>query len=1050
MMQNHSPFTIYNASAGSGKTFTLVKDYLKILIQSNTLLSFRNVLALTFTNKAVAEMKERIIETLQQFSHESILDQPHNMFIEIVEELDIEPRFLHNKAKSILHTVVHNYAAFDISTIDKFNHKLIRTFAHDLKLPLNFEVELDTSYILGKAVDKLIDKAGTDKELTKVLVDFAIEKADDDKSWDIAYDFNAVAKLLVNENEIPFIETIKNKSLGDFKLLKADLIKNLKSTENKIINLADSALELIKTNSLEFEDFSRGTLPNHFKKAAKLDFNRLYDNLLQSNIEERKSIYTKTLDAEKATSIDRILPQIETIYLELKQTVYNYKFISNVIKNMTPLSVLNIISKTLQELKDEDEILLISEFNSIISTEIKNQPTPFIYERIGEKFKHYFIDEFQDTSVLQWENLTPLISHALASGNLNEDTGTAMLVGDAKQAIYRWRGGKAEQFIDLYTKNYKPFVVEQDVKNLPVNYRSSKAVVAFNNAFFKHLSGFAFSNPEHQAIYQQSHQNQFLKHEGYVELSFLEIKDEDKDQLHCDKVLETINKAITNGFDLEDICIITRKTKEGIAIAKYLSSQNISIVSSESLLLQNSPEVNFMACVINLVTQPKNNELKIEILSYLAEHQLHLEDKHEFYHKLVHLDPNAFFNGLKEYGFDFNFDTFLQLPLYEATETILRQFKLNKTSNAYLQFYLDEVLDYSQKHNVSYSGFIDFWERKKEKLSIVSPQGINAVQIMTIHKSKGLEFPIVIFPYANQDIYFDMTPKTWFKVDKDHYNGFSHLYINLNKELENYNELGASIYNNHQSELELDAINLLYVVLTRAAEQLYIISEYDVGKNENEKLKLYSGVFINYLKSINKWNDERSYSFGNPERSSCKKKPLKELIEQTQFISTKKEDHNLNIVTSSGYLWDTAQEQAIEKGNLVHNIMAHIKTEKDIEFIFDQFIISGKISTSQEKELRSIILDIVNHSLLKAYFHSELTIYNEKDIITKHGQILRPDRVVTNSKNEAVIIDYKTGLENTKHKQQIQDYQYTLEAMNFKVIKKILVYINDAIEVKEF
>lgn len=1047
-MQNHSAFTIYNASAGSGKTFTLVKDYLKLLIQSNSNLSFKNILALTFTNKAVAEMKERIIETLQQFSDENILKEPTSMFDKIIEELNIEPSILHHKSKAILNTIVHNYAAFDISTIDKFNHKLIRTFAHDLKLPLNFEVELDTNYILGKAVDKLIDKAGTNKELTKVLVDFAIEKADDDRSWDIAYDFNSVAKLLVTENEIPFIETLKDKSLEDFKLLKAELVKKLKATENIIVSTAESALDLIKTNGLEHEDFSRGTLPNHFKKAAKLDLDSLYKNKLQSNIEERKSIYTKALDAAKANTIDRILPQIEVVYLKLKQNVYNHKFTSNVIKNITPLSVLNSISKTLQELKEEDEILLISEFNSIISKEIKNQPTPFIYERIGEKFKHYFIDEFQDTSVLQFKNIVPLIEHALSSGEPNK--GTAMLVGDAKQAIYRWRGGKAEQFIDLYTKNYEPFIETQKVKNLPTNYRSSKTVINFNNALFKHLSSFAFSNAEHQAIYQESHQNQCLKHEGYVELSFLDIGDDDKDQLHPEKVLETINKAITNGFELKDICIITRKTKQGIEIAKYLSGENIAIVSSESLLIQNSPEVNFITSIINLVTQQKNNELKIDVLSYLAEHQLNLKDKHEFYAKFVHLNPNQLFHNLKEYGYEFNFDALIQLPLYEATETILRQFKLNKTSNAYLQFYLDEVLDYSQKQHVSYSGFIDYWERKKEKLSIVSPHGINAVQIMTIHKSKGLEFPVVIFPYANQDIYFDLTPKTWFEVDKKEFNGFSQLYLNLNKDLENYNDLGATIYNTHQSELELDAINLLYVALTRAAEQLYIISEYDVDTKGVEKVNLYSGLFINYLKSIHKWNDDRSYHFGNPERTSTTKTLSKQLVEQAQFISTQKEDHNLNIVTNSGYLWDTDQEKAIEKGNLVHHIMAHINTENDIKFVFEQFIVSGKISRSQEKELTPIVLEIVNHSLLKTYFNSDFTIYNEKDIITKEGLILRPDRIVINSKNEAIIIDYKTGLENTTHKQQIEDYQYTLEDMNFKVIKKILVYINDGIEVKEF
>lgn len=1050
-MQQPNTFTIYNASAGSGKTFTLVKDYLKILFLSKNSIAFKNILALTFTNKAVAEMKGRIIYTLKLFSDDAILITPNSMFKAIVEELNIEPKTLHEKSKKILHTIVHNYAAFDVSTIDKFNHKLIRTFAYDLKLPLNFEVELDSNYVLGKAVDKLIDKAGTNKELTQLLVDFAIEKADDDKSWDIAYDFNNVAKLLVSESDLPFISILKEKSIEDFKILKSDLAKRMKLFESQIKEKAQKVLTLIDECGLQYEDFSRKTLPNHFLKLIELDFYKIYENQLQNNIAENTSIYTQKTPPEISSIIDSILPQIEVEFLEIKSLVFEYLFVKNCLKNVAPLSVLNAITNTLQELKDEDNFLLISEFNSIINTEINAQPTPFIYERLGEKFKHYFIDEFQDTSELQWHNLIPLIDNALSGENLKGETGTAMLVGDAKQAIYRWRGGKSEQFINLYNKTDKPFVIEQNVKNLPVNYRSTKTIVDFNNMFFNHISDFAFSNEDYAKVYKNSKQDFFNKDDGYIELSFLETKDENKDELFGEKVLQSIHKAIECGYNYGDICIITRKNKEGVALAEFLSNNNISIVSSESLLLKNAPEVNFLINVLKLVIQPKNNELKIAVLNYIATYKLDIKNAHAFYSELVQLDAVAFFNGLKPYGFDFNFQTFSTLPIYEATETVLRQFNLNTSSNAYLQFFLDEVLDYSQKMNASYNGFIEYWERRKDKLSIVASEGDEAVQIMTIHKSKGLEFPVVIFPYANQNIYFDMSPKIWFPVNPDDFNGFSFQYINLNKDLENYNELGAQLYNEYQSKLELDAINLLYVVLTRAINQLYIISEYDLDKAGNEKLNFYSGLFINYIKSQNLWESNiTEYIFGSLKTKKEVKESTKQNLTQSTLISTQKEDHNLNIVTTSGYLWDTEQEKAIEKGNLVHNIMAHIKTESDIEFALDQFMHSGKINSSQEKELKPIIINLVNHNVLKPYFNSELTIYNEKDIITREGQILRPDRVVINSKNEAVIIDYKTGLENSKHKEQLYDYQYQLENMNFKVTKKILIYINDTIEVKEF
>jgi len=294
-MQSNTPFTIYNASAGSGKTFTLVKAYLKILFSSNKPYLFKNILAITFTNKAVAEMKGRIIDTLKQFSNEDILTTKNPMFLSICSELHLKPEQLHKKASILLESIIHNYAAFDISTIDGFTHKIIRTFAHDLKLPLNFDVELDQESLLREAVDSLISKAGTDAILTKVLVDFAIEKADDDKSYDVAFDFNKIAKLLVNENDIPYFEKIKDKTLDDFKLLKAKLKKDILNEENLIIETAKEVLNLIETSGLEHKNFSRSTLPNHFLKASQLNLNKLYENKLEENISERKSIYPKTL-----------------------------------------------------------------------------------------------------------------------------------------------------------------------------------------------------------------------------------------------------------------------------------------------------------------------------------------------------------------------------------------------------------------------------------------------------------------------------------------------------------------------------------------------------------------------------------------------------------------------------------------------------------------------------------------------------------------------------------------------------------------------------------
>ncbi|WP_345006198.1 UvrD-helicase domain-containing protein [Snuella lapsa] len=1043
MQKNHS-FTIYNASAGSGKTFTLVKEYLKVLFKSNNYDQFKRILAITFTNKAVAEMKERIIEKLKAFSDESVIDSSDSMFNSICDELGIAPYTLHNKSKTLLNTIIHNYAAFDISTIDGFTHKLIRTFAHDLKLPLNFEVELDQESLLNEAVDSLIAKAGTDKKLTKTLVDFALEKADDDKSWDLSIDFNKIAKRLVNENDMPFVEKLKDKTLEDFKSLKSHLQKQIPQIENSIVKTAKTVLNTIENAGLDFNDFTRGTLPNHFKKASELNLNGLYSNKLETNINEGKGIYNKSLSLDKVIAIDNLLPDIALSFKSIKSQVYYLKFLNSFYKNITPLSVLNAINKELTSLKKDQNKILISEFNAIISKEIKNQPTPFIYERLGEKFNNYFIDEFQDTSVTQWENLIPLIDNSLSSG-----TGNTMLVGDAKQSIYRWRGGKAEQFIDLFNEKTIPFQVKQTIQDLKTNYRSYKEIIKFNNGFFKYLAGTAFQDKIYEGLYEKAIQKTHIENDGYVNLSFLDFdKDDDKNELYPKAVLKTIHNCLDQGYQLADLCILVRKKAEGIAIANYLSQNTIPILSSETLLLNNAPEVHFINNILTLLIQPKNKEAKITVLNFLSD-LLKTENKHDFFIQHINLPLLELFKRFEAYQIFIDPNNLLALPLLDMAETIVREFKLIKTSNAYIQFYLDVVLEFSQKKGANISDFLDYFDKKKEQLTIISPEGQNAVQIMTIHKSKGLEFPVVIFPYADLDIYKEQDPKEWFALDKSLYQGFSHTLLNFNSDFEHYGDEGLRIYQTHRSEQELDNINLLYVTLTRPVEQLYIISRKEITPKGIVNPNKYSGLLINYLKHIGIWDDSQlSYSFGTINSHNQKKTIKKEVTIQQDFISTPKEKHNIKIVTNAAYLWDTNQREAIEKGNLIHTIMSKIQTHEDVDSAFKDLVNASNVTQEQATILKQLVIKIIEHPTLSDYYTPQYKIYNEQDIISKQGYILRPDRIVCNKDNEVIIIDYKTGSEDIKHKQQLQSYQDILESMKLRVIKKILVYINSDIQIK--
>lgn len=1038
-------FQIYSASAGSGKTYTLAKSYIKLLIASKSNDSFRNILAITFTNKAVGEMKTRIIDMLKLFAAETKDAQSHAMFQDICKELQITAQHLQQKSKTVLNKIIHNYGAFDISTIDGFTHRVIRTFAFDLKLPVNFEVELDTDYLLTKAIDALIAKAGTDKKLTKTLVDFAIEKADDDKSWDIGSDFKKIGKLLLNENDLPYINKLKKKTLEDFATLKTELLKKIAITENEIVDIAEKTLNLISEAGLEFKDFSGSYFPKFLMnmKNKKLDVN--FEGGWQTNLIEGVKLYPKTkVTDDVAQTIESLQPTLAQAFIKMKAAANNIKLNKAIYKNTTPLSVLASINKELTNIKDEENKLLISEFNSLISNEIKDQPTPFIYERLGEKFKHYFVDEFQDTSTMQWQNMHKLMDNAMSTLQ-----GSTMIVGDAKQSIYRWRGGDAEQFIDLYQEKTNPFQINPKVENLESNFRSFRKIIEFNNSFFKFIAEDFLNAENYKELYNDASQKVEKEADGYVNISFIDYdKKEEGNVLYVEKTLEHIQSCLDNDYQLKDICVLVRKKKEGIAVSDYLTAQDIAIISSETLLLDNSPKVQLLNATLAFLVNPDDEKLKLNMLIGIAK-QLNIENKHAFFSAYLKFETEELFKNLSEFDIHIDYLALLQMPIYELAESLVRGYKLCKTTaDAYVQFYLDTILDFSNKQLSDILSFLDYYDTKKEKLSIAMPDNLDAVSIMTIHKSKGLEFPIVIFPFADLEIYREVEPKSWFPLDKTKYNGFENALIDYSKSVANYGDAGEEIHNVHESELQLDNINLLYVTLTRAVEQLYIITKNKPSKDGATKPKTYADLFINYLTFKNRWIEGESvYEDGKPFR---KLEENNEAIvaEDYLFISTPKESHNLKVITNSGVLWETEQEKAIEYGNLVHLVMSKIFTKADIDSAIKSVVSSGQIEQSDISELERIVTQIVNHEKLSEYFTDKFSIYNERDILSKNGLFLRPDRLAIKDKN-AVIIDYKTGSEDKKYEGQLESYAVVLREMDYIVEKKLIVYTNDTIKIIE-
>ena len=1035
-----STFQIYNASAGSGKTFTLVKEYLKVLLTSNDVFSFQKVLAVTFTNKAAGEMKERVLENLSVISE----GNSNDLLEHILKETSLDKDIVKERSKKILDAILQNYAAFSITTIDSFTHKIIKNFAYDLGLTLNFEVEMDAVSLLNEAVDLLISKIGTNEELTKLLIDFSLSKIDEDKSWDISIELKDISKILLNENDIKSFRKLNTKTIGDFNALRFKVKKNYTEAQNRLKDIGKECLQIITEAGLEPKNFFKSIIPNFFRDleifSSKFDYVKRSETIQKAV--DNEQFYTKTATDFVKSTIEHIIPKLIPLFYESKELYGSLVLNQLVLKSIIPIAVLNNIHQELTHIKEENNIRLNAEFNQLISDHIKDQPTPFIYERIGERFMHYFIDEMQDTSVLQWQNLIPLIDNALAQEN-----SSLLLVGDAKQAIYRWRGGKAEQLINLSSEENKIFHIQKEVKLLETNYRSYSEVIQFNNDFFQYVANFLANKNYADLFLEGNKQLENSKKGGLVSVSFLE-KEEDKELekiKYPKKVYDTIQE-LRSEFQLNEICVLVRKKKDGVEVANYLSEKGIDIISSETLLLKNSLKVNFLMNLLTLFKVPSNEEVRFEV-AYFLFHHLKIEgDSHRFFEALTKSTFQQFFEELHAYGLIFDLNRFYELAFYEKMEALVRSFKLIDTSDAYVQFFLDVVLE-QQRKGTNIQEFLEYWNAKKETLSIVSSEESDAVNIMTIHKSKGLEFPVVIFPY-DLDIYRQVKPKIWFNDLPNDFSGFKELLIDYTKAISYINKTGEKIYTQQREELELDNFNLLYVALTRAVEQLHIITEKKISKT-GENTNYYSGIFISYLKKLNVWKEDTlGYFFGEKERISEKEEVIRSNTVQENFISIPWQNHNIVMLSSSSKLWNKEQEKAIKYGNLIHELLSKIKYEKEVKKVLLRSKQQGEITSAQFSEINKLVLNVVCHEKLQEYYKEGTIVYNEREIITKENKIIIPDRLIF-KENKVVIIDYKTGVFKKAHITQVNNYAKALEDLGYIVNKKILVYVNDTVLVEE-
>jgi ATP-dependent exoDNAse (exonuclease V) beta subunit len=1021
----------------------LVKEYLKILLLSPSDDTYRKILAITFTNKAVEEMKGRIIANLSDFSKDEPGARAEALMMILQQETGLSLATIKDKSKAIIKNIIHNYASFDISTIDRFTHKVIRAFAHDLNLSVSFDVSLETENLLKEAVDAIIAKAGENEVLTGLLVDFSLDKTDNDKSWDVTHELFETGKLLINENNRNEVSQFRDKTIEEFLFIKEKLRQAVAGLEAHCRSLGSRLTEMLEENNIDLKSFSAGHFPNHIGYITNGELKPSHKKYFEpEDIKVNKS-------AKDKDAIEALKPGLLSLLAEVYKNYEKKSFYEAFLKNITPLSLLNSISQELERIQKEQNILSISEFNAIIHKEIQNQPAPFIYERLGERYRHFFIDEFQDTSQMQWQNLIPLIDNSLASEDLQGNKGSLMIVGDPKQSIYRWRGGHAEQFINL-TKGLNPFSnPERNIYNLGVNFRSYSNVVSFNNSFFSFLSQY-FEDEDYKDLYQNSEQEVNNKNGGYVNISFIpEISGEDLETTKNDQYLEatlaTIKKVLNQGFQYKDIVLLTRKRQPGVLLANYLTENKIPILSSETLLIENASEVKLIINLLRYLKSNANMEAKAQFLYFVANNQKEKHQVHDFIAAgMQQPTEESLEQWLASQGIYISFKNCRKKSLYEAVETIVDVFIKEKSNQSYVQYFLDLVLERDIRTQSGISDFLEYWDNNGSKFSIPSPEGNDAVRIMTIHKSKGLEFPVVIFPFAEEDYARSPRDKMWLELDDETF-GFQKALIDSKKEVAEYGEKAAELYKIKSQEELLDNINVLYVALTRAEEQLYIISARNFT-SRGELTNNMSSYFIGYLQHKQVFDNLRNeYEFGKPGRVSSGVVHT----EEQEVIKVVKQHFNpraVKIAQRESLMWGSAQLQAIEFGNVMHEVLSFVKSADDIPVALMKAIEAGLITQTQKGEVEKALKEITMHPGLADFFNPENEIFNEQSIIGNTMQTLKPDRVAIRN-GSAWLLDYKTGIHMDKYAKQLSGYQSALESMGLKVEKKALIYIGENIEV---
>ncbi len=1045
-------FEVYNASAGAGKTYTLVKNYLSICLASENTMKFREVLAITFTNKAANEMKERIVAQLRQMgtftTSDKKEDKEYNMLFQLAKELGLSPEKVSFRARDILTTILHNYSAFSVSTIDKFTNRLIRSFAQDLKLNSNYEVELDSGEMLSEAIDRMLADLEEDSATSRVLLEFINTKLDEGKSPRPEHSLHEMGRNLFDEGALPFLKRLKG--FDSAKVMEAGnaLRKESKEMEATVKSHASQLLELIHAQGIEKMDFSGGYVYGYITNLYDGVVDKWPPNKTVLKILDGAPFYAKAKAKDLAPKFDPIDDELRrglALAVETILQIYpRYHLIGKVLKDIYSLATLAEIETNLELVKEETNRLPIGEFNKLISEKLDQEPTAYLFEKLGDRYHYFFVDEFQDTSVLQWKNLLPLVGNAMASN------GSVMIVGDGKQSIYRWRGGDVSQFVNLSndTDTSNKIQIGEEVRELysrekvtlGSNFRSRREVVEFNNDFFtttaKILEGENF-----QQLYSEASQKVERQQGGYVYLNRIRYDKDTYEEEQGNECLRIIRSAVSRGYALSDITLITRRKQEGAILAEVLLSEGISVVSPDSLMIEQSSDVRAIVSYLKFLVRPDDFGVRWDFLNKLWNSGIvngGFTEKHLFLDKLIHESAYRLHSFLEANLSGYKLAEMLELSLVDKVYDVASLLKLPIQGNPFLHTFMDQIVDYQNKKGDGETGFLRWWDEKGNSKSISLPEGNDAVNIMTVHKSKGLEFPITIVPFA--DWLATTEPggsSTWMDIEDYNIEGLPVARVGLSDNdhaLDEYKML-------HQANREsvyLDNMNLAYVAFTRAVDELYIIGSIK-RHGEGGRLTRYISEYF-----TEKGIEGDVVEFGEPMTLTDRDKPAV----ATGIKSYKGANwfQKVKISIDAPLNWIDGESSQTSYGKRVHSLMAQVSSQNDVERILQENLLKGAISKSEYDELYPVINGLVNDDVLSQYYKDELEVINEEEILIPGNLSARPDRVVI-SGAKTHIIDYKTGVVLPKHREQLNSYRHLLTQMGYPDGDNVLIYLGESPEV---